>query len=141
MNEIILLFLTSGIVLSVMWIIPTFAPKDKQQIIQDWLMFGFTGLLLVISLFTVDFENPYGYIPFTFYILVLALVISGVVWWIPSYVPVSNRTTATQLLFITATLSVMVVNLINKRSSATIFKSGLMGVEYMTPSLGGRRRK
>ena len=124
-----------------MWIIPTFAPKDKQQIIQDWLMFGFTGLLLVIALVTVDFQNPYGYIPFLFYIIVLAVVLSGVLWWIPTYIPASNRSITTQLLFVSATLSVMIINLINKGSSAVVLKTGLMGVEYMTPTVGGRRRK
>lgn len=125
MNLVLFLGLLTILLVSIFWIIPTFAPKDKQDEIKEWLGLGFSGMLLVIALFETRMRDESLTIPVVFYLGVLALCLSGVYWWIPTYVKPKEQKTATTWLFYSVTIAIILTNLFSPA---------------MRPTLGGRRR-
>jgi hypothetical protein len=125
MNIILFLVVQAICLTTIFWIIPTYAPPDEAEMIKDWTGLGFSALLLLTALIESRFSDPTIGIPIGFYLVVLALCLSGVYWWIPTYVAKPQQKNATMWLFLSTTLSTI---LTNSLSAST------------RPMLGGRRR-
>ena len=125
MNILIFLSLLSVLLTSVFWIIPTYAPPEQREIIKDWVGIGFSGLLLLFALVETRIQDPTLILPVVFYLFVLALCLSGVYWWIPTYVHPDEQNNATMWLFLTTSIAVSVSNAMAPAARVT---------------LGGRRR-
>jgi hypothetical protein len=95
---------------SIFWIIPTYAPPDKVEEIKEWTGLGFSGLLLICALIESGLSDPSIGIPIVFYLLVLGLCLSGVYWWIPTYVAEDQQNNATMWLFLSTSLSTILAN-------------------------------
>ena len=135
MNAIFTLLLFAMLFLSLFLIIPALAPADQKDIIQDWVGLGFSGLLLVLSLFQTRFSDGSLLTPVLFYIVVVLFVLSGVYWWIPTFIPAANQSDTTKYMFLSTTLAIILVNTLNSfRKPATI-----LPMQVQT-SYGGRRR-
>ena len=111
MNIFIFVILLTILLVSTLVIIPKYAPADKQAIIKDWVNLSFSGLLLVVALIESRLQDSSLTFPILFYGIVLAVALSGVYWWIPKYVPVSEQNTAISYLFNSITFSVILANM------------------------------
>ena len=108
MDAIFLIVMLIVLFVSLFVIIPTYAPPAKQKEIQNWLGMGFSGLLLLIA--TIQTRDPTLGSPIAFYLFVLALILSGIYWWIPKYVAKDNQTSTINLLFLVTTFAIILVN-------------------------------
>lgn len=111
MNIFMFIILLSILLVSTLWIIPTYAPADKRDMIKDWVGLGFSGLLLAIALLESHLRDTSLAFPVVFYGIVLAVALSGVYWWIPKYIPASEQNTVTSYLFNSITFSVILANM------------------------------
>lgn len=127
----ILLTLLALLLTSLFVIIPKYAPKDQVTIIQDWLGLGFSGLILLVSLFSSKFSNESMTIKSLFFLVVLVVSLSGIYWWIPTYIKKDQENKAIQHMFNSMTLSIILVNIMSD------------SFYPLTPPLmtAGRRRK
>ena len=125
MNLLLFLCLVVSLLASVFWIIPKYASEKDQEIIKDWLGIGFAGLLLTITLIETRAQDTTLVIPMVLYLFVLAICLSGIYWWIPTYIPKSEQSKAISLMFLVVNIAVI---LTNSMSPA------------LKPALGGRRK-
>ena len=95
--------------ISLFVIIPTYAAKDKQKEIQNWVGMGFSGLLLLIVTFQTR-DHTLG-VPIMFYLFVLGVILSGIYWWIPKYIPKDNQNSAINNMFLASTLYTLTTSL------------------------------
>jgi len=127
----ILLVLLALLFTSLFVIIPKYAPKDQVTIIQDWLGLGFSGLILIISVFSSRFSSESMAIKTVFFLVVLAISLSGIYWWIPKYIKKEDQTKATQYMFNSITAAVILVNIL----SDSLYPLASQ------PMIAGRRRR
>ena len=125
MNLLLFLCLVVSLLASVFWIIPKYASEKDQEIIKDWLGIGFAGLLLTITLIETRAQDSTLVIPIVLYLLVLAICLSGIYWWIPTYIPKPEQHKAISLMFLVVNLAVIVTNSMSPA---------------LKPALGGRRK-
>lgn len=93
--------------LSIFYLVPKFAPSEKQAIISDWVGMGVSGAILVYTLFTVRVRDKTMILPILMYTLVLAVTISGVYWWIPSYIPAATQSDVVKYMFLSTSIVLM----------------------------------
>ena len=105
---LLLLLLVSGISLYV--IIPTFAPKDQQDIIQKWVGLAFNGLLYAIILIESRFQYMNTLQAFFFLLFTIGFALAGIYWWIPTYIPKEKQHETTITMFNMLSLSVLLMN-------------------------------
>jgi len=132
MNLYVFISLLAILLISTIWIIPKFAPTDSQVMIKDWIGIGFSGLLLVVALIETRLRDNTLAFPVIFYLIVLAVALSGVYWWIPKFVPVSEQNNAIFYLFNSITFSVILANMTSP--------SLKVGYSYAPIVYAGRRR-
>lgn len=115
MNRLVfVLILISILSVSLLYIIPTFAPKDQQLVISDWVGTGASGLILLYTVITSRFKNKLILGPITVYLLVFAVTISGVYWWIPKYIEKQKQSDVTRYLFVSTALLIIIAEQIYK---------------------------
>ena len=107
MNLILFLVLLTCLLTSVFWIIPKFASPKDQTAIQDWLKVAFPGVLLLITLIQTRAQDTSL---IAFYLLVLALCLSGVYWWIPTYIPKEQQSNTISILFLVVNIAIILTN-------------------------------
>ena len=128
MNVFVFLILLGILLTSIFWIIPTYASPKDQDTIKNWLGLGFSGLMLVISLVETRAQDPALIPPVLLYVVVLALCLSGVYWWIPTYIKPAEQSDAIKWMFLSTSFAIILTNILTKKAiPATI-------------SMGGRRR-
>lgn len=142
MNAIFTLLLFAMLFISLFLIIPAFAPEDQQDMIKDWVGLGFSGLLLVLSLFQTKFSDGSLLTPVLFYVVVVLFVLSGVYWWIPTFIPAAKQSDTTKYMFLSTTLAIILVNTFNsfKKAPEPVPTMVMMQPQEKKSWLGGRRR-
>jgi len=128
MNVFVFVILLGILLTSIFWVIPTYASPKDQETIKNWLGLGFSGLLLVISLIETHAQDPTLIAPIVLYVVVLGVCLSGIYWWIPTYIKPEEQDDATKWMFLSTSFAIILTNIISKKAiPATI-------------SMGGRRR-
>ena len=125
MNALLLLILLGSLFTSLYVVIPNFAPSDQQDIIQEWLGLGFNGLLFAIVLYQTSFQYMNVYAGILALVIALVVALSGVYWWIPTYIPKSKQVTVTKDMFTGLSMTVLLTNIMT---------------QAVPVSFGGRRR-
>jgi hypothetical protein len=112
MNVIVLFVLLALLLVSLYVIIPKYAPADQEAIIQDWVGLGFNGLLFLIVLYETRLKYMNVYYAITFFLVALAVALSGVYWWIPNYIKKEKQADATKTMFTTLSVAVLLSNVL-----------------------------
>jgi len=120
MNILLFLVLLGCLLTITFWIIPNYASEKDQDIIHDWLGIGFAGVLLTATLIETRAQDTSLIIPILFYLCVLAVCVSGVYWWIPSYIPKTEQTRAITILFLVVNLAVILTNSMSPAMKLTV---------------------
>ncbi len=102
------LVLLTLLLTSIFWIIPTYAPADKADMIKNLVGLAFPIIILGVGLYDSRLRDKALIVPIVFYGLVAALCVSGTFWWIPTYVSADKQHTATTWLYASATVAIIV---------------------------------
>lgn len=130
MSPVLLLGLLAGLLISLYVIIPKYANPKDEAIIQDWVGLGFNGLLFLIVLYETNLKYMNVYYAIAFFLVALVVALSGVYWWIPTYIKKEKQTDAIKTMFTSLSVAVLLTNIITK--AVPIGRYNDMG--------GGRRR-
>ena len=112
MNAIVLFVLLALLLVSLYVIIPKYAPADQEAIIQDWVGLAFNGLLFLIVLYETRLKYMNVYYAIAFFLVALAVALSGVYWWIPKYIKKEKQADATKIMFTTLSVAVLLSNVL-----------------------------
>lgn len=88
------------------WIIPTYVPIDKQTTVRFWLPVSISSVFLILSIASSTSVE----ISLLFVSLLAVFVLSGIFWWIPTYVKPSEQDVAQHWLVISASIVLTVAN-------------------------------
>ena len=80
--------------------------------------------------------NPY--VNITLFLILVAVVITGIYWWIPSYVKQDQQALATHWLLVSGSAATLLINILNSNA----FGAGMstMGTINTLMSNGGKRK-
>jgi hypothetical protein len=131
MSPTLLVFLLASLLISMFVIIPKYADPRQEAIIQDWVGLGFNGLLFLIVLYETRLRYMNVYYAIAFFLVALAVAVSGVYWWIPTYIKKDKQQDAIKTMFTSLSVAVLLTN---------IFTSAVPIGVYNDGSMGGRRR-
>lgn len=109
-----LLILLALLVVSLFVIIPKYAPAGQEEIIQDWVGLGFNGLLFLIVLYQTRLRYKNVYYSISFFLVALAVALSGVYWWIPKYISAGSQTKAIKDMFTGLSVALILTNMMTK---------------------------
>lgn len=132
MNPILLLGLLTSLFVSLYVIIPKYANPKDEAIIQDWVGLGFNGVLFAIVLYETKLKYMNVYYGGAFFLVAVAVALSGVYWWIPTYVKKENQSDAIKIMFTSLSAAVLLTNILTKAVP--------VGVQRFNDMGGGRRR-
>lgn len=108
MGRIIFIVIMLAILgLSIFYLVPKFAPSEKQAIISDWVGMGVSGAILIYTLVTVKIRDRIMILPILTYAVVLAVTISGVYWWVPKYIPAATQADVIKYMFLSTSIVLM----------------------------------
>lgn len=100
--------------ISLFVIIPKYAPPSQEAIIQDWLGMGFNGLLFLVVLYETKLKYRNVYYGISMFLVALAIALSGIYWWIPTYVKKEKQTDAIKYMFNALSAAVLITNISTK---------------------------
>lgn len=89
------------------WIVPTFVPIDKQVSVRYWLPVASSSVFLLLSIVSASSVE----ISLLLISLLAIFVLSGVFWWIPTYVKKSDQDTAQHWLIISSSIVLTIANI------------------------------
>ena len=130
MSPILLVALLTLLFISLFVIIPKYAPPSQEAILQDWVGLGFNGLLFLIVLYETQLKYRNVYYAISFFFVALAVALSGVYWWIPTYIKKEKQADAIKYMFNALSIAVLLTNITTKAVPIGVYND----------MSGGRRR-
>lgn len=114
MTPVLLVGLLAGLFISLFVIIPKYANPEQEAIIQDWVGLGFNGLLFAFVLYESKLMYKNVYYAIGFFMVALAIALSGVYWWIPAYIKQDRRAETIKTMFTILSVAIIFTNIFSK---------------------------
>jgi hypothetical protein len=123
-----------GLLVVVYLVIPYAVPPDREEEIKNWVLASFSAIfLLLITVSAREKVNVFVIV------LVGVIVISGLVWWVPSYVPKEDQDLVSHLLIISSSIFITIVSAIFSLGEAETI--GAQQTGSLEGIIGGLRRR
>ena len=123
------------ILLIVMYlVVPEVVSPDKRETIEHWVLASFSGIFLLLTMVSV--KNMLSI--FTV-LLVGVIVLSGLVWWVPTYIPQEDQELASHILIIASTIFISTLSAIFSLHETEVL--GLQQTSAYEALLGGKRKR
>ena len=136
MNVISLIasFLHLTLLIVVYLIIPELVHGDQVETIKHWVLTAFSSIfLLLIMISAKDKMNVF------IIFLVGVIVISGIVWWIPTYVPKEDQDLVSHILIVASSVFITIISaLFSLHDTESL---GVQQTSAFEGIIGGKRRK
>lgn len=122
------------LLVSVYLLIPELAPKDQVENIKRWVLASFSAIFLM--LITVSAKDKVNIFIIMF---VGVVVLSGILWWVPSYIPEEDQDLAIHILIISSSIFITLISLIFSLPETEALGYQQTGV--FESLAGGKRRR
>ena len=86
-------------------ILPEFAPEDQQESIKHWILTSFSAIFLLLIMVSAKDEVNIFVI---FFVAIISL--SGIVWWVPTYIPKEDQEIVSHLLIVSSSVFITLVS-------------------------------
>ena len=118
------------LLITMYFVLPKYVPDEMKNEVKNWILVAFSSLffILIIS-YTRNLIN------ITIFILVGAVMLSGVLWWIPTYVKKEDQDTAVHILIVSSSAFIAIVNFLSQTEYLGFHQSNVEDI------VGGRRRR
>lgn len=136
MNVISLIasFLHLALLITVYLVIPEVAPHDQVDTIKHWVLTAFSAIFLLLIMISAKDEMNVFII-----FLIGAIVISGIVWWVPTYIPKEDQELTSHILIVSSSVFITVISAI-----FSLHQTESLGIQQTSTFegiIGGRKRK
>ncbi len=136
MNVISLIatFLHLALLISVYLIIPEVAPKEQVESIKHWVLTAFSATFLLLIMVSAKDEINVFII-----FLVGAVVLSGLVWWVPSYIPEEDQDIVSHILIVSSSVFITIISAVFSLHETE--NIGIQQTGALEGIIGGKRRR
>ena len=115
-------------------IIPEAVPSDQKDAVSHWIIVSFSALFLLLVVVSV--KNKIGA---TILLIMGVALLSGILWWIPSYIPNERQELVTHIMVIASVIVTTAVTFI--LSSHETESLGIQKIHAFEGLIGGKRRR
>jgi len=127
-------FLHLSLLVVVYLVVPEVAPEDQVETIKHWILTAFSAtFLLLIMISAKDEVNVF------IIFLVGAIVLSGIVWWVPSYIPKEDQDLVSHILIVGSSVFITIVSTLFALPETEAIGYQQTGV--LEGIIGGKRRR
>jgi hypothetical protein len=107
MNVISLIssFLHVSLLIITYLILPEFAPEDQRESIKHWVLTSFSAIFLLLIMVSAKDEVNIFVILF-----VGAISLTGIVWWVPTYIPAEDQELVSHLLIVSSSIFITMIS-------------------------------
>jgi uncharacterized membrane protein len=127
-------FLHLTLLIVVYLIVPEVAPEDQVESIKHWVLTAFSAIFLLLIMISAKNEINVFII-----FLIGTVVISGIVWWVPTYIPKEDQDLVSHILIVSSSVFITLVSaLFSLHETESL---GIQQTSALEGIIGGRRRK
>lgn len=127
-------FLHLSLLVVVYLVVPEVAPADQVETIKHWVLTAFSATFLLLIMITAKNELNVFII-----FLVGAIVLSGIVWWVPTYIAKEDQEIVSHILIVTSSVFITIVSSVFSLHATESL--GLQQTNTFEAIIGGRRRR
>jgi len=122
------------LLVSVYLVVPELVSPEKTEDVQHWVLVSFSIIfLLLITVSAKDKINIFVLL------LIGAIVITGLVWWVPAYIPKDKQDLASHILIVSSSVFITLISVVySLRETETL---GLQETSTFEGLIGGKRRR
>lgn len=114
-------------------ILPEFAPEGQEESIKHWVLTSFSAIFLLLIMASAKDEVNIFVIFF-----VGAIALTGIVWWVPTYIPKEDQDLVSHLLIVSSSIFITLIStLFSLHETETL---GIHTTNIMTELVGRGRR-
>lgn len=122
------------LLISVYLIVPEIAPPDQVESIKHWVLTAFSAtFLLLIMISAKDEVNVF------IIFLIGAVVISGIVWWVPTYIQKEDQDLVSHILIVSSSVFITIISAIFSLGETESL--GIQQTGTFEGLIGGKRRR
>jgi hypothetical protein len=132
--SLIATFLHLTLLIVVYLVIPETAPPEQVDSIKHWVLTAFSATFLLLIMVSAKDEVNIFVI-----FLVGAIVLSGIIWWVPTYIPKEDQELVSHILIVSSSVFITIVSAI-----FSLHETEAIGVQQtgvLEGLVGGRRRR
>ena len=115
-------------------VVPEYVPSDQKEDVKHWILVSFSLVFLILT--TLSVENKVNIFIILF---VGAIVLSGLIWWVPEYIPKEDQDLASHILIISSSIVISLISAIYSLSETETI--GVQQTGVYEALLGGKRRR
>jgi hypothetical protein len=107
MNVISLIssFLHVSLLIVVYLVVPEVSPKENVESIKHWVLTAFSAIFLLLIMVSAKNE-----INIFIIFLVGVIVLSGIIWWVPSYIPEEDQDLVSHILIVSSSVFITIIS-------------------------------
>lgn len=132
--SLIATFLHLTLLIVVYLVVPEAAPPDQVDSIKHWVLTAFSATFLLLIMVSAKDEINIFVI-----FLVGAIVLSGIIWWVPTYIPKEDQELTSHILIVSSSVFITVISAIfslHETESIGVQQTGVL-----EGLMGGKRRR
>lgn len=115
-------------------VLPKLVSPEKKETVEHWVLASFSAVFLLLTMASVT------NILSMFIVLVIgSVVLSGIVWWVPTYIPEEDQDLASHILIIASSVLITSLSLIFSLQETEVL--GIQQTSAYEGLLGGKRRR
>ena len=136
MNVISLIasFLHLTLLIVVYLIVPEVAPEDQVESIKHWVLTAFSAIFLLLIMISAKNEINVFII-----FLIGTVVISGIVWWVPTYIPKEDQDLVYHILIVSSSVFITLISaLFSLHETESL---GIQQTSALEGIIGGTKRR
>ena len=126
-------FLHIALLVIVYIILPKLAPPDKEEDIKHWILTSFSSIFLILIM-----ASSYEKVNVFVLLFIGVVVISGIAWWVPSYIPKDDQYLVSNILIVISSAFITIIStLFSLEDTETL---GLHQASILEKFMGGKRK-
>lgn len=123
-----------GLLVVIYLVIPKTVVPERQENIQHWVFVSFSAIFLLLTIVSAR-DKINIFIIF----LIGAIVLSGLIWWVPKYIPEEDQDLASHVLIIASSLFITLISAFYSLTETEII--GIQQTGTYEGIIGGKRRR
>lgn len=115
-------------------LVPELAPHEQEEQIKHWVLASFSAIFLLLIMISAKDEVNVFIIFF-----VGVVVMSGILWWIPSYIPKEDQDLVAHILIVSSSIFITIISTI-----FSLHETESLGIQQTSTFeglIGGKRRR
>lgn len=115
-------------------VIPKLVAPEKKEVTEHWILASFSAIFLLLTIVSV--KNTLSmFVVF----LIGAVILSGIIWWIPTYIAEEDQDLVSHILIIVSSVAITSLSMFYSLQETEVL--GLQQTGTYESLLGGRRKR